>query len=239
MQRFVELARCDARADRLSALVTRIISDDGRHARLLNTLSRLEYIGVRKMLKSRRAERLDIDGLQHILDEAVHSLRLKKAALAVASGTDGRQPADRVRTFADGDTLAGDAAESYFQAVDRAAEQALADLPESARGEINYLLTSAAIEIRAQVFYPVYESALKAAGSSVSVASILRDEDRHLAEMAVALERHLADWRTRLAAVAEQEAALFDRFLHALSEAERPKRAGHDENVARGTASAS
>ena len=106
---------------------------------------------MRKILKSRRSERLDLDGLQHILDEAVHALRLKKAAVAL-----GRQRRRRrhVRRRRD---AGGDAGEAYLQALDRRAEEALVDLPAGDRAEANYRLTSAAIEVRAQVFYPIYE----------------------------------------------------------------------------------
>src|SRR5256885_12621268 len=99
-------------AARQSALLDRIIAQPGDHARLLNTLSRLEYVGVRKMAKSRRAERLDLDGLQHLLDETIHALRLKKAAHALAG------PGGGIATYADGDTLAGHAGEAYIQGVD-------------------------------------------------------------------------------------------------------------------------
>src|SRR5688500_9357325 len=118
----------------------------------------MEYVGVRKILKSRRSEHLDIEGLQHILDETVHALRLKKAALALAA-----VGGAAVSTFAAADTLAGEVGEAYMQGVDRAAEAALADLPEQSRTEVNYLLSSAAIEVRAQAFYPMYESCLRAA----------------------------------------------------------------------------
>jgi hypothetical protein len=208
MRRYVEALTDDGS---LAALLDRIIDRPGEHARLLNTFSRLEYVGVRKMLKSRRAERLDLDGLQHVLDETVHALRLKKAALAL--GREG------VATYANGDTLAGDAGESYLQAVDRAAEAALADLPEAARAEANYLLSSAAIEVRAQAFYPLYEGRLRAHGVAVSVAAIMRDEDRHLAEMAARLEESVPRWRPRLEAVLEAERRLFAAFVSALAAA--------------------
>jgi hypothetical protein len=197
-------------ARRLATLLGRIVAAPGLHARMLNTLARLEYVGVRKMLKSRRAERLDLGGLEHILDEAVHALRLKRAALAVAGDDVG------VRTFAASDTLAGDAGESYLQALDRAAEQTLADLPEADRAEANYLLTSAAIEVRAQAFYPIYQRCLEDAGSRVSVAAILRDEERHLADMAARLDVGVPHWRPRLEAVLAREADLFVGFLDAL-----------------------
>jgi hypothetical protein len=199
---------------RQAELLDRIIARPELHARMLNTLSRLEYVGVRKMLKSRDADGLDLDGLQHILDETIHALRLKKAALALAAGGP-----HAVETYGARDTLAGDAGEDYIQGVDRAAEAALADLSEQRRGEVNYLLTSAAIEVRAQAFYPLYEGRLRAAGVNVSVAAIMRDEDRHLAEMATRLDAALPGWRGRLETVLAAEAALFARFVDALDSA--------------------
>src|SRR6185369_15457768 len=141
---------------RLDSFLAGVVAAPALHARFVNTLSRLEYVGVRKILKSRRSERIGIDGLQHILDEAVHALRLKKAAVALAGGG-----ADGVVTFADDATLAGDAGEGYLQALDRRAEEALLDLDPAERAEANYHLTSAAIEVRAQVFYPLYDQCLK------------------------------------------------------------------------------
>ncbi len=170
-------------AARTRRLLDRIVVDTPLHARFVNTLSRLEYVGVRKILKSRRSERIDLDGLQHILDEAVHALRLKKAAVALAGGG-----GDGVVTFADDATLAGDAGEGYLQALDRRAEEALLDLDPAERAEANYRLTSAAIEVRAQVFYPIYDQCLHDHSVGFSVAAIAKDEDRHLDEMAAGLE---------------------------------------------------
>jgi hypothetical protein len=214
MQRYVEASASHENATRARRLLDRVVPDPILHARFVNMLARLEYIGVRKILKSRRSERLDLDGLQHILDEAVHALRLKKAASALggASGVD-------VRTFAAGATLAGDAAESYLQALDHRAEEALVDLPEIDRAEANYLLTSAAVEVRAQVFYPMYDQTLRAHGAGFSVAAISKDEDRHLEEMTVGLRAALGDWRPRLEPVLAAEEALFSRFLGALEKA--------------------
>jgi len=214
MRRYVEASAAHQNAARTERLLARIVPDPKLHARFVNTLARLEYVGVRKILKSRRAERLDLDGIQHILDEAVHTLRLKKAAAALgqASGVD-------VATFAAGATLAGDAAENYLQALDHRAEEALGDLPSAERAEANYLLTSAAVEVRAQVFYPVYDRMLKAHDAGFSVAAISKDEDRHLDEMAAGLGANLSDWQRRLEPLLAAEEALFARFLGALEDA--------------------
>jgi len=124
-----------------------------------------------------------------------------------------------VQTFADDATLAGDAGEGYLQALDRRAEEALLDLPPAARAEANYHLTSAAVEVRAQVFYPIYDQCLQANRVGFSVSAISKDEDRHLEEMAVGLERALPDWRRRLEAVLAAEEALYARFLIAVEAA--------------------
>jgi hypothetical protein len=213
MRRYVEASRGHANVARTRHLLERIVPDAKLHARFVNTLARLEYVGVRKILKSRRAERLDLEGIQHILDEAVHALRLKKAAAALgsASGAD-------VRTFVAGATLAGDAAENYLQALDHRAEEALGDLPESERTEANYLLTSAAVEVRAQVFYPLYDQTLRAHDAGFSVAAISKDEDRHLEEMAAGLDAQLPDWQRRFEPLLAAEEALYARFLGAIEE---------------------
>ena len=207
MREYITACAAHENAARTRWLLHKIVADREMHARFVNTLARLEYVGVRKILKSRRSERIGIDGLQHILDEAVHALRLKKAALALAGSGDG------VLTFADGATLAGNAGESYLQALDRRAEEALLDLPPGERGDANYHLTSAAIEVRAQVFYPIYDERLRTLGAGFSVAAISKDEDRHLAEMADGLTRRLGDWRPRLEPLLEAEEDLFAGFL--------------------------
>ena len=128
MQEYVKACAAHENAARTRRLLDRIVVDREAHARFVNTLARLEYVGVRKILKSRRSERIDLDGLQHILDEAVHALRLKKAAVALAGSGDGvsaRSPTAR--------RWPATRAKRYLQALDRRAEEALLDLPRGRR----------------------------------------------------------------------------------------------------------
>jgi hypothetical protein len=209
MQAFLDACHGGRAQARLGRTLAAIVGSPALHARFLNSLSRLEYIGVRKMLKARQSQDLDARGLQHILEEAVHATRLKKFACAIA-------PAGvSVDTFAAEHTLSGDEAEVYFQAVDRAGEEVLGT-PDS---EASYALTSAAIEIRARAFYPAYQEVLQASGSRVSVASILTDEEAHLREMQERLESDLPDWRSRLERVMSVEERAFETLLDALDAA--------------------
>jgi len=211
MQGYIDAVIAHPDTKRLAGVLRAIVAAPALHARFVNTLSRMEYIGVRKMLKSRRSERMDLDGLQHMLDEGVHALRLKKAATALgaAAGVD-------VATFAEAHTLAGSAGEAYFQALDHRAEDLVADLPEALRAEANYLLTSAVIEVRAQVFYPLYDRCLSEGRAGFSVAAITKDEDRHLSEMQDGLARVMSNWPARLDAVLSAEQTLFGGFLDAV-----------------------
>jgi hypothetical protein len=214
MQRYIDACSRSADATRIEQVLDTIITSPALHARFVNTLARMEYVGVRKLLKSRRAERLDLDGLQHMLDENVHALRLKKAATALAAPL-----GVAVTTFSDGDTLAGDAGEEYLQALDRRAEAELSDLGGAGRAEVNYLMTTAAVEVRAQIFYPIYDRRLTAHRAGFSVALITKDEDRHLADVGRHLETELGDWRPRFDRLMQAEAALFGAFLDSVEAA--------------------
>ena len=215
MHEYVKACASHDNAARTRRLLDRIVVEAPLHARFVNTLSRLEYVGVRKILKSRRSERIDLDGLQHILDEAVHALRLKKAAVALAGGG-----GDGVVTFADDATLAGDAGEGYLQALDRRAEEALLDLirPSARRGQLP------AHQRRHRGARPGVLSAVRpvlerTTGSVSRWPRSSKDEDRHLEEMAAGLERSLPEWRRRLEAVLAAEEALYARFLAAVEDA--------------------
>ncbi|MEY2934635.1 MAG: hypothetical protein RL033_5384 [Pseudomonadota bacterium] len=206
---FVQACQDSPLQARLRRLLQLIVSDAALHARFLNSLARLEYVGVRKMIKARRSQDLDLDGLQHLLEEAVHATRLKKFARSVAPDS------VCVDTFRAEHTLAGDEAEAYFQAVDQAGAVALG----REDGEASYALTSAAIEIRARTFYPAYQEVLEAAGSRISVQSILNDEEAHLDEMQERLQSGQPEWRTQLEQVMLVEQRAFSGLLDAFDAA--------------------
>jgi hypothetical protein len=214
MLAFVQACQESPLQPRLRSVLQRIVHSPAQHARFLNSLARLEYVGVRKMLKARRSQDLDLDGLQHLLEEAVHATRLKKFARSVAP------EGVCVDTFRAEHTLAGDEAEGYFQAVDRASASALG----RDDGEASYALTSAAIEIRARAFYPAYQQVLEDAGSRVSVTSILNDEEAHLDEMQQRLQAGHPGWQAELEQVMAVEqrafAELLDAFERALASGE-------------------
>ena len=74
-------------------------------------------------------------------------------------------------------------------------------------------MTTAAIEVRAQVFYPAYDRRLTAHRAGFSVAVITKDEDRHLADVGESLARELDDWQPRFDRLMDAEGMLFRAFL--------------------------
>jgi hypothetical protein len=176
----------------------------------------MEYVGARKMVKARHTSELDSAGLQHLLEEVGHALRLKRAAIKLNGGSE-----EGISTFSAEDTLAGAAGEAYLQGVDRGCEELLQilGLAEPQRSEVNYVLSSLAIEVRAEAFYPVYEEALQRANAPFSVRSILSDELRHLEEMTAAIQRHLPERASALMEAAMKvEQLCFGQWIAALRE---------------------
>lgn len=215
MERFTRRVRAQESMVELRELLVRVVARPDLHARLVNTLSRMEYVGVRKMLKARHADRLDEEGLLHLIEEASHALRLKRAAIQLNNGESAG-----VATYAEHHSLAGAAGEAYMQGVDRACEELLAplELDPVARSEANYLLSTAAIEVRAEAFYPLYEECLQQAGAPFSVKAILKDELRHLAEMELSLAQALPGrWEALLERAVEAERACFEAWLAAVA----------------------
>jgi len=58
MREYITACAAHENAARTRWLLHKIVADREMHARFVNTLARLEYVGVRKILKSRRSERI-------------------------------------------------------------------------------------------------------------------------------------------------------------------------------------
>ena len=143
-----------------------ITSCRGLHGRWLNTLSFLEYIGTRKILKSLPARILEETLLSHVTEEAFHSLFFKKLARKVTLHN---------CSFKKEELLAPKECEGYFQNLDRKAESL-------SNGDkiLNYLYTTWIVETRAVKVYSLYNEILTEKQFSFTLNSILKDEEKHL-----------------------------------------------------------
>lgn len=181
-----------------------IVQDPLIHARFLNTLSLLEYVGARKILKSQQESSISMTVLSHAAEEIRHAQILKKLALKMAGSA--------VETYSDSSLIAGDIAKKYMQDIDQASEKLVGEN----RPWLSYLVTTLIIEERAEVFYPFYEQCLDQVGLSGPIKQIVRDEENHLEKMRELIQQEPLIDLAELNRMREQEAHNFNAVFTAI-----------------------
>ena len=174
------------------------------HAKFLNTLSFMEYMGSRKILKSQRAESITFELLSHTAEEIRHAQTFKKIALKMSDG--------KVSSYSAEHLFCGVEAATYFQTLDQTAAQRLG-APDS---WANYLLTTLLIEERANQIYPFYEEILAAAGYPGYLKLIVREENSHLQDIAAEITGNTPISPTLLDELRKIEGAAFTKFTASL-----------------------
>ena len=149
----------------LLKILEKVTSNKKLHSKWLNTLSYLEYIGTRKILKSLSSTSIDIQLLEHINEESRHSLFFKKLAYKQT-----RKPLG----FRPDEMISSQQASDYFQKVDHYASKF-----SFANPMLNYFYTTYVVERRVLIVYTLYNDLLKRKKFSFSLQSILNDEKEH------------------------------------------------------------
>ena len=80
-----------------------------------------------------------------------------------------------------------------------------------------YLLVTYAIEVRADELYPIYQAALDNAGSRVNVKSIILEEEGHLKEMIIQLQKFSPEWELHAQKAVDIETGLFKQWTAQLA----------------------
>ena len=171
------------------------------HGRFLNTLSLMEYIGARKIVKSQRESQIDSEVLAHMTEEIRHAQIFKKLALQISDG--------RLRTYDEEYLAAGAEGRSYLQTIDRGIESLLGH----GRFWENYLLSTLVIEERANQVYPEYARLLAPFGMDGYLKTILREEAKHLNEIREQLGGLNGLNQDQLAAIKQLEQQAFDAII--------------------------
>jgi hypothetical protein len=186
---------------RLEAPVRVFLSDIARqpdqHAKFLNMLSMLEHMGSRKIMVSQMHEILTEDKLKHLAEEARHAYFFKRQAERVA-----KKPLDG---YTDENTFCRIPAAMYFGRLD-------AGLSKQVPKADAYPWVSLIIELRACWLYAMYHEVLQEAKVSISLKSLLAEEDMHLAEMF----EMCGDDDARLKALSAYETDLFAKLFNTL-----------------------
>ncbi|HLG20228.1 MAG TPA: hypothetical protein VI895_10505 [Bdellovibrionota bacterium] len=179
----------------------KLVAHSEAHARFVNSLSFVEYIGARKILKSQHADNFSFELLSHVAEEIRHAQVLKRLALRMSDGL--------VTSYRPEHLLAGQEAEAYIQAIDHAVEQEIG-------GEQhwkNYLLTTLVVEERAKSFYSEYETVLARCGYGGILAAIVREEEGHLKKMYSWLSADQLGYEYLLGKLRKREQSAFEIFL--------------------------
>lgn len=181
------------------------------HVKWLNTLSFLEYIGARKIIKSQHATELDGEMVEHIAEEARHALFFKKLAHKVC-------PSEKELTYGESDLLEGKQSERYFQDLDAMVTEEL----EEVQTRLNYLYVTITIEHRAMILYRAYARFMqkKQMGREFQLQEVLQDEARHLQKTESLIKEidhhHFSERKKHFLA---EEAPKFHRLLSAWTNA--------------------
>ena len=168
----------------LLKILEKATDDKNQHSRWLNTLSYLEYIGSRKILKCLPAHVLNKTLLEHINEEVRHSLFFKKLA---------QKQVQKNLGFEEHEMIAPQAASDYFQKVDHYVGKFSFNNPV-----LNYFYTTYIVEQRALVVYSLYNEILKRKAFSFSIQSILNEEEEHLAFVFKKIQKWDPLWETNL-----------------------------------------
>ncbi len=174
------------------------------HARFLNTLSLLEYIGARKIMKSQEESQITPMVLGHMVEEIRHAQILKKMAMKVG-GT-------AVRSYAEDSLICGKEGRAYIQAIDHKAQEVLGQKDSWA----NYLLTTLIVEERAQEIYPLYDTLLAPYKLNGPLKSIFREEEEHLSQVTDLLTAHAQCTEAMFELVREEERKYFNLFFESV-----------------------
>lgn len=196
---------------RLEDLIATIVKDRHLHARWLNTLSLLEYIGFRKIVKSQRAETLNAGILAHAAEESGHAVRLKKLAMHVG-GPD-------FDSYAPEHLLCGEAAQDYFQSLDHQVEAQFGERSDGERTKLTYLYVSWLIERRALAVYGVFKKTLAGSEIAKKLDGLLNEEVGHLRAAEAEIATHDLEHSVRAPQLVDLEAGLYETFIGALATA--------------------
>ncbi len=191
-------------AARLARILEQVTSDKGLHARWLNTLSYLEYVGARKIIKAIPSGRINRAFLEHISEEARHSLFFKRLSQKISGKDLGFHPFE---------ILASAAVRGYFQKIDRKAEEFSRSAPH-----LNYLYTTIAVEKRALSVYSFYNKILSQKNIPFSLKGILNEEERHLSFVQEAIKKEDPLWESHLEDLMDFEHQQYFSLLLAIGE---------------------
>ncbi len=153
------------------SFLTEVTSSPAKHYVWLRSLSYLEYIGYRKMVKALDYHQVQKGVFHHLTDEIQHSFMLKELA------EKGFLHEDHLPPFSE---EFKNIAEAYFQDIDGEVQEWVTEKTGKKNSLLCYMLVSFLIEKRAMKVYPPYLYYLKEIPPKYIIQKIIKDESEHL-----------------------------------------------------------
>ncbi len=192
----------------MKELLRNIVANDYLHSKWLNTLSFMENCGARKISACEELSFTNIIQLKHAAEEHRHAYYLKKQLQKLN--------VPGFEYYTKSNLLAGYSSIQYLNRLDVAVcryLKELINLEGSSLKYASYLFVTYAIELRADELYPIYQEVLTEHQSRVVVKSIILEEEGHLEEMIMQLQRFSKDWEFHANEILLLENELFHAWV--------------------------
>lgn len=178
------------------------------HYLWLKSLSYLEYIGYRKMIKSLPQPITSNPVFQHLSDEIRHSFVFQKLSEKLS---------ESITVLPSFESPLIAVAETYFQGLDAKIEEWVVANFSSKQPEYCYMLTSYVIERRALEVYPFYHAQLEEGTAKSMVLQVIKDEREHLDSLETRFEKIPQLKKIKDAEIWALENILFNQYIEALT----------------------
>ncbi len=159
----------------MKELLEKIVNDPKLHQRWLYTLSFLENCGAKKIIFFQNFKHPTLEILKHAHEETRHAFFFRKQIISV-----GGNP-DKELTL-----MGGFQTKNLLNQLDIQIMKGLRLEINPPKNELffySYLLTTYAIEVRADQIFNIYEKVLRSANSPITLTSIIKEEANHLFEI--------------------------------------------------------
>ena len=195
----------------LNNILKVVVQDNSLHSRWLLTLSYLENCGARKIsdFQSIFRGQVPLSVLQHAWEESRHAFFMKKQISKL-----GENP-DKKREF-----LGGTKAKNFLYLLDVKILKLLKESGIKKKEDLYYgayLLTTYAIENRADSLYGTYQRVLENNHSKINLKLIIKEEENHLREIEEKIDQN-RDISLLKNKVIEVESDIFSNFISTVEE---------------------
>jgi len=165
----------------MNNLIKKIVDNPTLHYRWLYTISFLENSGAKKIMRFQPYSNLDLDILKHTAEEARHAYFFRKQIEKLGFDPDRKL-----------NLLGGSKARNFLHKLDIKILKSLKknlDLEKRDLFYFSYLLTTYAIELRAESLFNLYESILKEKDIPITLISVISEEENHLRDIELQIDK--------------------------------------------------